>query len=206
MFDRKFLHILFSLLVIASIVLGGSVQVKPVMAMPMDPTDESKVPHYFGPYPNWANSPFTLPDAQVVITGSGTGATAEATVGANGAITGITVTNRRAWLFECEGRHLGSGTGAMAKATIVKKGSVVEVIVNTPGTGYTAPTVTFSGGGPGGGAAAIAYGGVEQVFARSTAAAATPCRRWTSTCPMAPMASRPRVTLRWTPAARSRPS
>ncbi|TFD87114.1 hypothetical protein E3T61_14800 [Cryobacterium lactosi] len=28
-------------------------------------TDESKVPHYFGPYPNWANSPQTLADAMV---------------------------------------------------------------------------------------------------------------------------------------------
>ncbi|WP_353510973.1 multicopper oxidase domain-containing protein [Intrasporangium sp.] len=30
-----------------------------------DPRDESKVPHYFGPYPNWANSPQVLADAVV---------------------------------------------------------------------------------------------------------------------------------------------
>ncbi len=60
-------------------------------AAPASPVDQTKVPHYFGPYPNWANSPLTLPDATVVITGAGTGAKAEATVGANGAITGITV-------------------------------------------------------------------------------------------------------------------
>ena len=36
--------------------------------------DQTKVPHYFGPYPNWANSPLTQPDATVVITGYGTGA------------------------------------------------------------------------------------------------------------------------------------
>ena len=39
-------------------------------ALPSAPTDESKVPHYFGPYPNWANSPLALPDAQVVINGN----------------------------------------------------------------------------------------------------------------------------------------
>ena len=160
MINQKFIHILFSIMVIASLVLGGSVRVQ---AMPADPTDETKVPHYFGPYPNWANSPFTLPDAQVVITGSGTGAAAEATVGANGAITGITVTNPGRGYSKAKIDILGSGTGADAKATLVKKGSVVEVILNSPGTGYTAPTVTFSGGGPGGGAAATAYGGVEQV-------------------------------------------
>ena len=31
------------------------------------PVDQTKVPHYFGPYPNWANSPLTLPDATVTI-------------------------------------------------------------------------------------------------------------------------------------------
>src|SRR5665647_135902 len=30
-------------------------------------TDSSKVPHYFGPYPNWANSPQTLSDAIVTL-------------------------------------------------------------------------------------------------------------------------------------------
>ncbi len=34
---------------------------------PASTTDESVVPHYFGPYPNWANSPQTLADALVEI-------------------------------------------------------------------------------------------------------------------------------------------
>ena len=42
-------------------------------AAPTIPTDETQVPHYFGPYPNWANSPFTLPDVAVTITGDGSG-------------------------------------------------------------------------------------------------------------------------------------
>jgi len=63
------------------------------VSAPTDPTDETQVPHYFGPYPNWANSPLTSPDVDVAIVGDGNGATAEASVGANGAVTGITITN-----------------------------------------------------------------------------------------------------------------
>ena len=43
-------------------------------ACPASPTDSTAVPHYFGPWPNWALSPLTLPDATVTITGDGTGA------------------------------------------------------------------------------------------------------------------------------------
>ena len=32
-------------------------------ALPASPTDSTKVPHYFGPWTNWALSPLTLPDA-----------------------------------------------------------------------------------------------------------------------------------------------
>ena len=88
---RKYLKYLLLSLALFSLIFGSLNQ--PGAAMPMSETDESKVPHYFGPYPNWANSPLTLPDAQVVITGNGAGAEAVATVGANGVITGITVTN-----------------------------------------------------------------------------------------------------------------
>jgi FtsP/CotA-like multicopper oxidase with cupredoxin domain len=52
---RKYLAIA-RLFVTGLIVLAlGTVQ--SVKAQPSSPTDESKVPHYFGPYPNWANSP-----------------------------------------------------------------------------------------------------------------------------------------------------
>ena len=161
MFNRKFLNMLVSLMVLTTLVFGGTVN---ATAMPANPTDESKVPHYFGPYPNWANSPFTLPDAVVQISPpndpNGTQATAEATVGANGAVTGITITNPGSGYSNAQVDILGPGTGAKADATIVKKGSVVAVTVDAPGSGYTAPAVTFSGNG---GAAATAYGGVEQV-------------------------------------------
>ena len=45
----------------------------PAAAAPASPVDTTQVPHYFGPYPNWANSQFTLPDVGVAITGDGTG-------------------------------------------------------------------------------------------------------------------------------------
>jgi FtsP/CotA-like multicopper oxidase with cupredoxin domain len=81
MFNRKFLNVLLSILVIASQLSGG---VAPVLAStpettsqpapqaagtsaPTNPTDESRIPHYFGPFPNWANSPQVLTNAVVAI-------------------------------------------------------------------------------------------------------------------------------------------
>src|SRR5512134_622177 len=124
---RKLLNIVVSLMVVATLFLGSGSKAE---AMPMDPTDETKVPHYFGPYPNWANSPFTLPDVQVVITGDGSGAEAVATVGANGVITGLTITNPGHNYSNAKVDILGSGTGATADVTIVKKGAVVAVTID----------------------------------------------------------------------------
>ena len=61
----------------------------------MDPRDETKVPHYFGPNPNWALSPLRQADVAVDLTGGGgTGAAAQATVNPQtGAITAINVTS-----------------------------------------------------------------------------------------------------------------
>ena len=98
-----------------------------VLALPTSPVDEKVVPHYFGPYPNWANSPFTLPDAQVAITGDGTGATAVASVGANGVITGITITNP------------GSGYSA---ATVSFPGLPASMTID--GTGLTQGVADFA--------------------------------------------------------------
>ena len=46
----------------SALVFGTSVN---ATAMPMDPTDETKVPHYFGPNPNWALSPLRIPNVEV---------------------------------------------------------------------------------------------------------------------------------------------
>ena len=50
---HKLSNMIFSILMIAALLISASnsVSAKP-LAMPMSPVDESKVPHYFGPYPN----------------------------------------------------------------------------------------------------------------------------------------------------------
>ncbi len=81
MSKRKILNILVLVSMLASLIVSGSglasAQNAPsplaaaksnVVAAPGSPTDETKIPHYFGSYPNWANSPFTLQDAIVTIT------------------------------------------------------------------------------------------------------------------------------------------
>ncbi len=128
--------------------------------------DPTKVPHYFGPWPNWANSPLTLPDANVVITdpgGIGAGAAATASVGANGVITGITITSPGANYDETTTVAItGAGTGAGAYAVVTSSASVSTVDVTNTGAGYDMPVVTLSAGG-GTGATAIASGGVDSV-------------------------------------------
>ena len=159
MLNRKHIKIFVSLIMLISMMLPSNFRVS---ATPTGPTDESKVPHYYGPYPNWANSPLTLPDAQVVITGNGTGAAAEATVGAGGGITGITITNPGRGYSNARVDIVGSGSGATARATIVRKGALIGITVNNFGSGYTAPVVTITGGN-GAGGTATAFGRVNQV-------------------------------------------
>lgn len=156
----KFLNALMPMLVVVSLILAGS---RSAVAMPMSPTDESKVPHYFGPYPNWANSPFTLPDVAVEIIGDGTGATAVASVGANGAVTGITITNPGSGYTTATVNITGGGSGATAEAVVTTSGVVVAINVSNGGNGYTRPSVTISGGGATVDATATAYGGVDAV-------------------------------------------
>jgi len=141
----------------------------PMAAMPAGPTDETKVPHYFGPFPNWANSPFTLPDVAVDITGDGTGATATATVGANGAVTGFTITNPGSGYTAATVNITGGGSLATADAVVTASGVVTAINMDVDvngviigGGGYTAPVVTIGAGLPTD-ATATAYGGVDLV-------------------------------------------
>ena len=160
---RKILSYTLLFVVLVSFLFGSTGQVNPVSALPISPTDESKVPHYFGPNPNWALSPLTLADAQVAITGDGTGATAVASVGANGAITGVTVTNPGSnYTFADATVTSATGTLATLLPAVTSSGFVSSVSVGVPGGGYTSPVVGFTGGG-GTGAAATAYGFVDAV-------------------------------------------
>ena len=121
------------------------------------------MPHYFGPWPNWALSPLTLANAPVTISGDGTGAAATATVGGNGAITAINVTNPGQGYTTASVSIGGSGTGAAATAVIANGGAVTAITVGANGSHYSKPVVAFSGGGATTAATATAYGGVDAV-------------------------------------------
>ena len=110
------------------------------------------VPHYFGPYPNYANSPLRMADALISFTGDGSGAAAIATIDpATGAITGITVTNSGAGytappVVGISSAVVATGAGASAEAVIT--GAVNALNLVSGGSGYVEPvTVTFTGGG-----------------------------------------------------------
>lgn len=166
--SKKILNILMTFVVVSSVVFGSVVHVHAqdstnISAMPASPTDESKVPHYFGPYPNWANSPFTLPDVSVEIVGDGTGATAAASVGTNGSVTGITITNPGRGYTSAAVNITGGGSGAAADAVVNLGGAVTSVGIDLGGSGYVAPQVLISGGGATTDAAGTVFGGVDAV-------------------------------------------
>ncbi|HSK52382.1 MAG TPA: multicopper oxidase domain-containing protein [Clostridia bacterium] len=125
----------------------GSAGPSAVSAAPSGPTDETQVPRYFGPYPNWANSPLTLAAADVTIVGDGTGAEATATVGANGVITGIAITNPGRGYTSASVEFGGLGSGAAATAQVTTSGAVTSIDVTSGGAGYVQPQVTIGGGG-----------------------------------------------------------
>ncbi len=161
MTSRKFLKYILFVLVVASFILGSAGQVQPVSAGPTSPVDETKVPHYFGPYPNYANSPQSVGDATVTISGDGSGAEATATVGVNGAITGITITKPGSNYTTASFAFGGSGNSASADAVVTLSGAVTAIAVDPLPlmTGYTAPVVSISGVGTL--ATATAFGEVD---------------------------------------------
>jgi len=153
--------------------IGFGLGITPAGAgLPTSATDQTKVPHYFGPFPNWALSPLTLPDATVLIAdppAGGTTATATATVGVGGVITGIVITNPGSgYTSDPAVTIAGSGAAATAHAHYTASGAVTGIAVSGSssfagyGSGYTAPTATITGGG-GSGAEATVYGGVHTV-------------------------------------------
>ena len=72
---RRFLATVMAFAMCATVVTPAIAQPKPTAAapaatsstLPSSTTDETKVPHYFGPYSNWANSPQVLANAIVTI-------------------------------------------------------------------------------------------------------------------------------------------
>ncbi len=85
--------------------------------------DPGGIPHYFGPYGNWAYSPLPRgPVAVVTLTDGGTGYSATPVVTIDDVY--------------------GTGSGATASATVA--GGVITDITFTGGTGYSAPIVTIT--------------------------------------------------------------
>ncbi len=128
-------------------------------------TVDSKVnPHYFGPWPNWANSPLTMSKAAVAVAGAGTGATAVAQVDpATGGIASIQVTDPgHDYTAGTTVTISGGTTDATATAVVAASGAVIGFMSVTAGAGYTSFDVGLAGGG-GSGATAIASGGVDAV-------------------------------------------
>jgi len=92
--------------------------------------DPGGVPHYFGPYPNWANSP--LP---------------------KGVIDAITLTNRgsgyTAPIVEITDLYYGTVPDpATATATVDTTGAITGITLTYAGSGYSAPVVTITEGSP----------------------------------------------------------
>lgn len=84
--------------------------------------DPGGVPHYYGPYPNYANSP--LPKGgitSVTVTSGGSGYTSP------------TVTIEDLY---------GTGAGATVSVSIAA-GAITHINVTAPGSGYSAPIVTL---------------------------------------------------------------
>jgi parallel beta-helix repeat protein len=85
--------------------------------------DPGGIPHYFGPYPNYANSPVP----------AGSVSTITVDAGGSGYIAPV-VDIIDVW---------GTGSGASASATVVS-GVITDIIVDSGGTGYSAPIVEIS--------------------------------------------------------------
>ncbi|DAC72618.1 MAG TPA: hypothetical protein DSN98_04350 [Thermoplasmata archaeon] len=103
------------------------------------PVNASIVPHFFGPYPNWANSP--LPSGTVTnitIVSGGQGYTAPI----------VTIGNL----------YNGNGIGATANATVTN-GVITKITLVSGGSGYNSPYISITDSTGTGAAATIRIGG-----------------------------------------------
>jgi FtsP/CotA-like multicopper oxidase with cupredoxin domain len=163
MFNRKFLNLIVSLMVLTTLVFGGNIKATAAAGAAVD---ETKIPHYFGPNPNWALSPLRQAEVVVNVTGGGgTGAVAQAIVDPQtGAITAITVTSPGSGYTSAPTVDItGIGIDGAATAVVDTSGVVTAITVDVAGGGYSAPSIAISGGGATSDAVATIYGGVDAV-------------------------------------------
>lgn len=93
------------------------------VVIPPPTPDPGGVPHYFGPYANWAYSPLPTGAVTVVTVENG---------GSNYTAPTVTIDD-----------VYGTGTGASATASVVG-GVVTGILVTNGGSGYSAPVVTIT--------------------------------------------------------------
>ena len=166
---RKLLSMLLSIGIVASLFLQAGGQA--VVAQAPVPPDPSKVPHYFGPYPNYANSPQVLADAIVEIGPPSIGdlnAEAVATVDPRtGGISTVSVTSPGSgYLFSPVVTIKTEGITPTVQATAVATislGVITNVQVDESGFGFISPMVSFAGGNPTITATAVVSGFVDNV-------------------------------------------
>lgn len=109
-------------------VMGNTISAAPAL-------DPGGVPHYFGPFANWANSPMPM------------GHISNITVDAGGIGYTTSVVTIEDVYF--------TGSGATATATVnPSTGTITSITVTNPGTSYTAPVVIITGAGTGAAATA----------------------------------------------------
>ena len=85
--------------------------------------DPGGIPHYFGPFPNYANSPMPMGNiSNITVTNGGTGYAAPV----------VTITDA-----------YFTGSGATATAA-VSLGAITNITITNPGTNYTAPVVIIT--------------------------------------------------------------
>ena len=166
MVKRKLFNVVLSITMVAALLFQAGGQATAQAPMPPDP---SMIPHYFGPYPNWANSPQVLADAIVEIGGGfGTGAEAVATVDPKtGGISAVTVTSPGSgYLFSPVVTITAGGVTPTIQATAVASislGVITSIQVDESGFGFISPTVTLTGGAPTVTATAQASGGIDNL-------------------------------------------
>ena len=123
---------------------------------------------------NAGNGSYTSPPTVTITGGSGSGATAVATLDASGFVTKVTITNPGSGYLPTDGPLLkliftgGGLTNEIAQAIppTIGAAGVISVSVTDGGTGYTnEPTVTFSGGGASTDATAVASGTADSITA-----------------------------------------
>ncbi len=144
-----------------------------VSGPPASATDESRIPHYYGPYANWGWSPQAMVDAIVTLQRApgdttGTGAEASATVDPkDGSVISITVTSPGSGYTLPPVVQITSPgvtpTSVAVGAARISAGVIDSISVNETGGGFTAPVVAVTGGSPTPGfvAAAVSSGSVD---------------------------------------------